>query len=157
MHHVTAALPPAGARTGRGQSTVADGDDAGWSVAGSGRITRDVLDPDRPSAVRHVTGDGNIPAEADQDAAAESTGDPLGRPVGRPGLCRRPEVESHAGRHSEQTGLLVELDLAPPWDVAHRDPEFPTLCGHRGEVAVVADRLHRPSNGGVDVAVGELC
>src|SRR5665811_1030740 len=47
-------------------------------------------------------------------------------------------------------------DRPPLWDVTHRDPEGPTVCGHRGEVAVVADRLHRPPNSGVDVALGEL-
>src|SRR5665647_396733 len=156
MHDVAAALPPAGGGAGRGQPTADDGDDAGRSGARGVWITGDVLNPDRPSAAWRLTGNGDVAAEADEHATAQCFGDPFGRSIGSPGFRGRAEVEAHADRNSEQAGRFVELDLPPPRDVSNRDTERPTVCRHRGEVAVIAQRLDGAPERRVDVAVGEL-
>ena len=63
-----------------------------------------VGDPDPPAAVRRRAGDGDVPAQADQHAAAQAAGDQLRAPVGGPGLGRGAEVELGAAAAAEPAG-----------------------------------------------------
>ena len=103
----------------------ADGDDRGRP---GGRVlgaAADVLHPDPPAAVRGLAAHRDVPAQADQDAAAECGGDAGGRPVGRPGLGGGAQVQPDPGRDPEQPGLLVELHLAPAGDGPDGQPAPP--------------------------------
>ncbi len=98
-----------------------------------------VGDPDLPAAVRCRSGDGYVAAQADQDAAAEPTGDGIGAPVCRAGLGGGAEIELRPAGQRGPGRIAVKQHVAP---AGHGTARLGRLSGFtaldQGEVTVVA-------------------
>src|SRR5258708_15675792 len=89
-------------------------------AGGLGRRRVIVGDPDLPAVAGCRTGDCDIAAEADQDAAAQGAGDQVGTVICRPGLGGRAEIEPGPWREPDRRPVLAEPDGPPAWGGTRR-------------------------------------
>ena len=110
---LVALLPGPDGGAGGGQAAGSDRDRLAGGVGGSGVV---VGDPDRPAVAGRRAGDGDVAAEADQDADVEVGGDPGRAPVGGPGFGGGAEIELGAVVEPDVPGDRVEPHVAPARD-----------------------------------------
>src|SRR5581483_6977289 len=155
VYVLRAAAPGAHAGTGRRKPAHRDGNSLLRNRAGGLLV---VDDPHPPTALRSLPGDGDVPAEIDQHAAADCVVDARGGAVGCQRLGRGAEVQDQPGRHARQIPRPVELDFPPTGDRAGGDGGTCTRAGavtcQLGEIAVVAELDQGRATGRVDIAVG---
>ncbi len=145
LKNVTAMAPADRAGAGGGKAAADDRHHGGGSGRMIGHGTGRVLHPDPPPAARRVAACRDVPAQADEHAAAKPGGDPGSSPVRGPGLRRGAEVEPGAGRDAEQAVFLVQADLPPAADDRdERRRRCPRLPGAGQRVHVAAGLPGRP-------------
>ena len=136
---------------GGGQPAGPDGDGAGPVVGHPTVVAQADGEP-----LGGGPGDRHVTAEGDEDATSALAVDPGGDAVGGQGLGGGAEVEDDTLGDAEGGRRHVDLHGAP----AGHGPRTRQSAGHARrhprEVAVVADPLHGPADGGVDGPVGGL-
>ena len=97
--------------------------------------------------------DRQVAAERDKHATAHASARRGGATVGTERLGSGAQVHDHAPRSGHGSGSAIDLDRAPSGNRRDR-PCRALAAGDRVEIAVVAERDQRLSNGRVDVPVG---
>src|SRR5690348_7021503 len=153
VQHVAAAPPAAGRRARGGQAAVADGDLSVWPFRRVFWCAGHVLHADLPPCRWRGPGDGDIAAQADQDATADPGRDTAGGTVRGPGLGGGAQVEPDARGHDQRPAL--QADLTPAGHFPGRELDARSFRLDVREVAVVAHRGHGRADRRVDVAAGQ--
>jgi hypothetical protein len=113
-------------------------------------------DANWPSAAWSRTSDCDVTAEVDQRTHSGSSGDLTSRPISNQSLRGRTEIQQHARGHAKGAGSSIKADAPPARNGTNGRRLEDSTVPYFVEVAVVAKRDERGTDGRIDGAASRL-